>query len=188
MAQRSLAPFIQEWLGFYSFMGGAAATLLGVLFVAVSLNSDLILAGDRPQSKLRAELAFRNYISVLLSAALVHLPNIPNQVLGLSLSVQSAALAMFALVRLPKVPIFGDSTFGRWHHVRRLIPSFIAYALLLRGGMWIYIRPNADGFDFIGLAIIILLMSATVTSWELLTKIAEIRHAMNRQLPPPIDQ
>jgi len=66
---------VHEWHDFYVVAGGAAAALLGLLFVALTLNADLILTGNRTHLKRIAEQAFQNYTVVLISALLFAMPH-----------------------------------------------------------------------------------------------------------------
>jgi hypothetical protein len=57
---------MQVWFGFYAVAGGAAATLMGLLFVAVSINAAAILNEARGHLQRLAEQAFQNCATVLL--------------------------------------------------------------------------------------------------------------------------
>jgi hypothetical protein len=65
---------MQGWLEFYAVTAGAAATLLGLLFVAVSINATVILGEAREDSKRLVEQAFQNYLAVLLVSLLAIVP------------------------------------------------------------------------------------------------------------------
>ncbi len=54
---------LDSWHDFYIVLGGASATLVGLLFIAISLNADLIT--NRAQAPLRA-VASNTFISFLL--------------------------------------------------------------------------------------------------------------------------
>ncbi len=73
---------MQGWHDFYEMIGGAAATLLGLLFVSVSLNAEIILGPAHRHSKRLAEQAFQNYLCVLLVSLLVAFPGISMLSLG----------------------------------------------------------------------------------------------------------
>jgi len=45
MRPKQMLQALSEWHDFYLLTGTAAATLLGLLFVAVSLNAEIILSG-----------------------------------------------------------------------------------------------------------------------------------------------
>jgi len=55
MRSEQLLQALNEWHDFYLLTGTAAATLLGLLFVAVTLNAEVILSGARPHIKKIAE-------------------------------------------------------------------------------------------------------------------------------------
>lgn len=57
---------MQDWSGFYT-AAGAAATLLGLLFVAISINVESLAQGHENSRRL-AEQGFHNYFAVLVVA------------------------------------------------------------------------------------------------------------------------
>src|SRR5580698_8282029 len=72
-AQRGI---MQAWSTFYATIGAASATLLGLLFVAVSVNAKAALgSGDRLTTAM-TEQAFQNYLAVLLVALLALFPGV----------------------------------------------------------------------------------------------------------------
>ncbi len=152
-----------------------AATLLGLLFVAISLNADLILAGDRPQTKLRAEQAFQNYIGRFLSRSSSFSSD--GRARLLPSTTEAAVMVGFAAYRLAKSTRIPEAGFSVTHHWRRLLPSLIACGVMIYGGYLITIGSDRRGLTLVGIGTILLMVSATVTSWELLIRVAEIRHA-----------
>ncbi len=61
---------MQAWAGFYAAIAAASAALLGLLYVAVSINATAALGPDQPVSQRLAEQAFQNYLAVLMVALL----------------------------------------------------------------------------------------------------------------------
>lgn len=165
---------LHEWREFYSLEGAASATLMGLLFIAVALNADLILSGH-PKTKIRAEQAFQNYVSVLVMSQMLLFPKLPPQALSVSIVVQCTVMIAIASIRLVKTARSKEQEFDRNRPWGRMIPSIIAYGLIVYGGLNLTDPP---AFFDIGFGSIILLMTATATSWELLVRVAEIRHAM----------
>src|SRR5580698_10174066 len=76
---------MNAWHEFYDVVAGVAATLLGLLFVSVSLNAEAILGSGNKHSKRLAEQAFQNYLGVLVIALLVLIPGISEKDFGVSL-------------------------------------------------------------------------------------------------------
>lgn len=177
------ADALREWHDFYVLAGTAAATLLGLLFIAVTLNADLILAGNRPHIKRVAGQAFQNYIAVLLWAMLFLVADQPPHVLAVQAVTLSAVMLVWAIHRLRRALSMSDETFARSRTLRRLLPSVAAYILMLCFGWKLRQGLATDEAKVFAFAPILLLLAATGTSWDLLVRVAEIRHS---QPPPPL--
>ena len=167
---------ITEWKDYYNLQGTAGATLMGLLFVAVALNSDLILSNEHPQTKLRSEQAFQNYMTVVVISHIFLFPGVTRQAVALALILQSAIMVGLAAYRLFRTAQHRDDTVDPTHHWRRLLPSLVAHGLILYGCKRVLTKGEADAIQFLGFGTLLLLISATVTSWEMLVRIAEIRH------------
>ena len=118
---------MQAWQTFYELLGGAAATLLGLLFVSVSMNAQIILGSTHMQSRRLAEQAFQNYLAVLVVALLVSLPTIGHESLGytlLSITVIWSGWALVRLVSTLRNPIIGDT---RRNVVRRYLATIMGF-------------------------------------------------------------
>src|SRR4029077_3325685 len=62
------------WHDFYVTMGTASASLIGLLFVALSLNLDSIIGDSRDDLRAFAEQAFSSFSTVLLIAVFFLIP------------------------------------------------------------------------------------------------------------------
>jgi hypothetical protein len=180
MSENEVAHFLLVWRSFFGFEGSAAATLLGLLFVAVSLNADLILAGDRPNTKQLAEQAFQNYIAAFLISTLFLLPVLTLQEISAFLETEGPIMLIWSTLRVLRTGKTSDSGFSLFRTWLRLLPSLIAYAGLLVIGISINDGLTDHKAIVIAGASIILVISATRTSWDLLVRIAQIRHTMER--------
>ncbi|HEX4302809.1 MAG TPA: hypothetical protein VHZ78_08445 [Rhizomicrobium sp.] len=170
---------MQTWTTFYEMLGGAAATLLGLLFVSVSLNAEAILGAAHQHTKRLAEQAFQNYLCVLLISLLVCFPGMRPASLGQSVLWTTGIWAFWVVSRIYLVltgPVADES---RIRSLRRYITTFIGFGALICGGVMLLLGQG-DYTDFIGIGAILLLISATVVSWELLIRIAERRYAPRR--------
>jgi hypothetical protein len=170
---------LKDWHDFYVMGGAAAATLLGLLFVALSLNADLILSGKKPQLKYIAEQAFRNYLSILLIAFLMIAPFNSNQVFGQTLMSGVTAATIFTLYRLFAVLRHNRLHSSEIQIQQRILPAMIAYGATWLCGAQIsgLIQIDIAPVPFIAVAMLILLISATETAWDMLVRVAEVRHA-----------
>jgi len=158
--------------------GTAAATLIGLLFVAVTLNADLILAGARPHVKRIAEQAFSNYMVVLVASLLLLIPDQRARVAGAELGVLGALMGAWAVYRLVSALRMSDESFSKRRTQRRLLPSLMGFVLIIASSAQLLLRTgDADALSLVSSGILLLLIAATGTSWDLLVRVAEIRHA-----------
>jgi hypothetical protein len=163
---------MQAWQNFYEMLGGAAATLLGLLFVSVSMNAEIILGSTHLQSRRLAEQAFQNYLAVLVVGLLVCLPGNGHQSLGytlLSISAVWSAWALFRLVDTLRNRIIGDT---RRNVLRRYLATLFGFGMIAYAAIDLAIGKG-DQLTYIAVGAMLLLISATIASWELLTKVAE---------------
>jgi hypothetical protein len=163
---------MQAWQNFYEMLGGAGATLLGLLFVSVSMNADIILGSTHMQSRRLAEQAFQNYLAVLVVGLLVCLPGNGRDSLGytlLSISAMWAGWAAFRLVSTLRHPIIGDT---RRNVMRRYLATLAGLGMIAYAALDL-VTGKGDQMTYIAVGAMLLLISATIASWELLTKVAE---------------
>lgn len=170
-----------EWKEFYGLEGTASATLLGLLFVAVALNADLILAGGRTQTKIRAEQAFQNYVAVLFISQILLFPRLPQEFASVSLVTQGTVMIVYSFVRLIQTAKVTEPSSDRIHGWRRMISSLVAYGFIIFGAERMMHQNDDLVFYCVGFGTIFLLLSATLSSWELLIRVAELRHRVSRQ-------
>ena len=64
-----------EWSGFYTLVGGAAATLLGLLFVALSLRLNVFHDQALADIRAFATFTFNTFLLALVLAALAVAPH-----------------------------------------------------------------------------------------------------------------
>ncbi|HTT98987.1 MAG TPA: hypothetical protein VMF58_13120 [Rhizomicrobium sp.] len=163
---------MQAWQNFYEMLGGAGATLLGLLFVSVSMNADIILGSTHMQSRRLAEQAFQNYLAVLVVGLLVCLPGNSRQSLGYTLLSMSAIWTGWAVVRLGgtlRNPIISDT---RRNVVRRYLSTIVGLGMIGYAAFDL-VFGKGEQPTYIAIGAMLLLISATISSWELLTKVAE---------------
>lgn len=62
---------LQPWQSFYSTLAAVAATLAGLLFVALSLNLELLVRAEHEHTARIARQTFTMFLSVLVGALLL---------------------------------------------------------------------------------------------------------------------
>jgi hypothetical protein len=167
---------MQIWFEFYAVIGGATATLVGLLFVAVSINASAILSEAHESSKRLAEQALQNYLAVLLISLLALFPSLKLSELGFATLVLTAVWGVWVLMRLYLVLRRSHDAGWRLQPLRRQFLSLFGFIMLAFAAIRMALNLG-DSRNFFAIATIILLFSATRASWELMLTIAKVKHA-----------
>jgi hypothetical protein len=161
---------MQAWGGLYSVTAGAAATMLGLLFVAVSILGGAS-GGMHRNSRILAEQSFSNYLVVVLLSALALFPSLTSQELGVTALALTAVRMLWAAVRMYQAasePFIDDS---RWKSLRRQLPSLVGFALIILAAARLAINDGDPHTEFAA-GVVMLLFAATSMAWELLLRIS----------------
>jgi hypothetical protein len=164
----------ESWHDFYLTAGAAAATLIGLLFVGLSINLDAFTADEGTGLRLLAEQAFSNLIYVLLIALFVLIPSPDPQ----SLTIELVIIGLFGVGRVARRwRTFGTRTdrFGRRVYLlRRIGFPALASAGLIVVAVWMTADWLAAFFWLVGV-VLIYLMSAADSAWDLLVEVGRER-------------
>jgi hypothetical protein len=162
---------MQTWSGFYTVIGGASATLLGLLFVAVSINAAGILNEADGNSRRLAEQAFQNYVAVLSVSLLALFPSLTISEFGFVTLCVTAVSAIWVLVRLYLALIKPYERSSRLQSLRRQVISLAGLGMLIFAAARMALNKS-DSRNLLAASTIILLVAATRGSWILLLMIA----------------
>ncbi|HXL98649.1 MAG TPA: hypothetical protein VN932_01880 [Rhizomicrobium sp.] len=173
---------MQSWTDFYEMTGGAAATLLGLLFVSVSVNAQAILGATHQHPRRMAEQGFQNYLAVLMISLLVLFPHMDNRSLGISILCVVGIWAAWVLARMYSTLMGPRATESRFAAARRFLSSVIGYSILIYSAARMALGQG-DYHQLLAVSLILLLFSATAVSWELLTSIAREKSAAPKDPP-----
>src|SRR5271168_5478418 len=91
---------MQAWFNFYGVIGATAATLMGLLFVALSMNAVAALGRGPQGSRRLAEQAFENYLAVLMVSLLALFPDMTPTTFGRTVLLVIASWTVWVGVRL----------------------------------------------------------------------------------------
>ena len=162
---------MQAWFDFYAVIGAAAATLTGLLFVAMSMNAAAALGAGPHGSRRLAEQAFENYLAVLMVSLLALFPDMTLLIFGRITLIVTSTWALWVLVRLYQAAAEPSVHETRSLALRRHLSTMIGFGLLI----YAVARMALDGSDTrdtLAAANIVLLFSATEKAWGLLNRIA----------------
>jgi hypothetical protein len=179
------AETIASWTNFYMLTGSAAATLVGLIFVSVSLHIDFI-ASAKKDSELSAmaRLTFGNFLLILSFAFIFMVPSdtpmgigVPLLILGLWMLARTGRLWLtFGRNRRSEGRIFASNQVLREY----LIPGTVCYMVVVFVALEI-LQGNTYNLGWMVLVIIWLLISATRSAWDLMLQVAEMKKAKEQQ-------
>jgi steroid 5-alpha reductase family enzyme len=169
----------QAWHDYFGMLGAAAATLLGLLFVSVSINAEVILGSAHKHAMHLAEQAFHNYIAAVIVSLVAFLPGISNTSLGLTILCLSGLYAVRLLIRFYKAMRAPRVTDSRFDAVRRYSSTLIGFILLAVGGAQMALDNRVE--PIIAMGGLVLIVSATAISWQLLVRVAQTRYGAREE-------
>jgi hypothetical protein len=178
----SPAELLANWHDFYSLVGTASATLVGLMFVAASIGSNVFNEEHRAPMKAFITPTVVHFSAVLFVCLLVIIPNHGWRTLGGLLGAGGLAGVIYAgkiwfdvgFRRLFKVD-FSDRLFYA------LIPV-VGYLAVLAAAVLLVMRSAASA-DLIAAGLLILLLAGIRNAWDMTIWIA-IR-VPSGSAPPP---
>jgi hypothetical protein len=163
---------MQLWTQFYATVGAASAALLGLLFVAISINVSSARGLEDPASRRLTEQAFQNYLAVMMLAFVALFPGIKTTTFGAVTLVATASSSVWVVVRLYQTFSEGLKERSWISAVRGHLPSLIGFGILFVSALRMALNWD-EAFNSLAASALVLLFSATAASWELLWRIAK---------------
>jgi hypothetical protein len=155
----------EQWANFYVITSAAAATLLGLLFVVITLAAERGRK-DAPRIRIYLTPTVIYFSSVLLLSALLTVPN----------QTRLSAVTCICLEGIAGLGYSGSLAIrrgaGSAYYVERrdLFPyvvfPFAAYALMVAGGLLLFRRLQL-GLDLVAAGMLLLLGVAIRNSWTI---------------------
>lgn len=169
---------LQPWQSFYMLLGGASATLVGLMFIAISLGPGLWREEDRPilAPSLNAFLSptFIHFVYVLVTALVVLVPTLTESVFGGLLVITGLGSLGHIARNLPFVHgRYRAGSLDRsdlfWYS---LMPA-IAYILYLDAGIGLLrATPHRLALNGLAAASVLLIVIGVRNAWDLVVFLA----------------
>jgi hypothetical protein len=150
------------WQNFYLMVGGAAAALTGLIFVAVSLHSGSIMGNALHRDRAWASIA--SLISQLIIAAAVLVPAQPSTWLGIEILLVAffwCYRTAWAVRHFGPSMRSGDRGRARWQ--MEWIEWIVWLVALILGGVFVLVGGEI-GFDLLAIAMVGMFLSAVAAS------------------------
>lgn len=160
-----------DWSQFYATIAAASAALLGLLFVAVSVNAAAALGPKELVSRRLVEQAFQNYLAVMMVSLLALFPHIGARTFGGVTLAATASWSIWVFIRTAQAAAQRQPWRSRAAALRRHLSSLFGFTVMLVVALRLLMQWGAD-FSWLAAGMLVLLFSATSVSWELLSRIA----------------
>jgi hypothetical protein len=158
----------QRWRDFYILAGTAAATLVGLLFVGLSLHLRAVLS--RPEVRSLARVTLANFGLILFVYLFMTFPQGPS-----ATSPFLVGSGLFSLgVIAPSVVAAGRSrtqTLRRYQLVSRFGSSVLAYVGVIIAGVLLGRGSEAAALSWLLAVTLVLLVVSLRNSWDLLVSV-----------------
>ena len=166
------ADALQSWHDFYVTVGAAAATLVGLLFVGLSLHIRMVVAHHDVRSLARATLT--DFFVVLLVALLVLAPAGNSSTLATWL----IAIGVVSVLLVLRPALQGFRTrrqraLGLWVLITRFGLSALCLVGIGTMGVLFGRRDYENGLNGLLILVIVLLVVAVRNTWDLLVTVAD---------------
>jgi hypothetical protein len=164
---------VQEWQLFYATIAGSSATLVGLLFVALSVNPDAVNSAKDAGIRLLARQTFTTFLYII-GIALTFL--IPRQVplgIGLPLALISILGLRITLAELRAAQGSATQGTGVRNVLRRVALKVAAFLLLMAIALGVLVWANGAILGLMVAPMLILLISASLNTWVLLVAVQD---------------
>jgi hypothetical protein len=168
----SIEPVLASWAGFYGYLGAVAATLLGLLFVSVSLRLNIFQQQEVRDVRDFALLTFGTFFCLIVISGLFLIPHQTRLGFGLPLlALGVLGTAGSALVALETQRVNVDEFTPPWWALPAWALVVLTYlGMLVIGGL--VIGGWTGAIEWLVLVDAALLTIATASAWLLLSNAA----------------
>ena len=168
--ETEFADAVANWHDFYAAIAGAAATLVGLLFVALALSPS-VMRDDSPNgTRTWAGLTFHNFLVVLAIALTALIPDQTAAGMGIPLVI----IGVQGVYRVTRdVRLARQDPDPAWRGNRSL-SRFASPALAYLICSWAAVlafRTDEDAMGWLVAVIFLLVISASASCWDLLKEI-----------------
>jgi hypothetical protein len=163
---------VNVWHDFYIMVGTAAATLVGLLFVSLSLNVDAIAHPVNADLRALAEQTFFTFLYILSFAIVFLIPNQDPLGLGLPL-LFVGGFGLFSTVRhFLKTRSSHPRVWGSGNVARRFIMPLICFMAIILIAISV-LMGKTGGLYWLIPVMIVFIVAASINAWDLLLRLRE---------------
>lgn len=175
---RAFSDTLADWTGYYTLMGGVGATLLGLLFVAMSLRTDVFRRQEVEDVRDTAAFIFSTFLVAIAIAGLALAPHEAREPLAIAIALFGlsglCALAWVGRVwrRLNQGNLLGGLTGAGAGSTRAglifLLLAAAAYLILIATALLLW-RQHAAALGLLAVVEAVMLGIGTIFAWIFLS-------------------
>jgi small-conductance mechanosensitive channel len=164
-----LSHALLPWQNFYVLSGEAAATLTGLMFVAITFGSSLVTKETATSARAFLDPSYRHFVQVILTAFLATVPTMGATVLG-GICIGGAVFRLFGLIWVFREyreaqKKHGDVEASDW--ILAILLPLACHLVLLATGVG-FLEGNALALTGLAVVVIALVILGIHGAWELL--------------------
>jgi hypothetical protein len=163
---------VEGWHDFYLMIGTAAATLVGLLFVSLSLNADAIARQENADLRVLAAQTFTSFLNAVMLAVLFLIPSQVPLGLGLPLLGISGYGLYETVGRFLKTLRARPRAWGRGGVTRRFVVPTLCFVALTIIAVSVLLGQTG-GLYWLVPVMISLIVAASSNAWDLLLRLRE---------------
>lgn len=172
MTSASLGALAASWQNFYLLVGAAAATLVGLMFVAITFGSSMIKVDNPDAMRAFLDPTLGHFVQVLVTACIVVAPS-PGPALFGTLVIAVGVLRLATLVRIQRHMREAnrrahDVELSDW--ISGIFLPLVAYAVVAGCGV-AFVCGRAP-FGLLATATVVVLLNGIYGAWELMVWLA----------------
>jgi hypothetical protein len=168
---------LDSWREFYGLLGTAAAALVALLFVAVSIGTSVLTSTPESQANTRTYMSpvVFHYANILFLSLVALIPSQTWQSFGLTIGI--AAIGSFAYSVVITVRVHRNAISDLSDRIGYGIIPLLCYAAGVPSA-WLLLKQAPAGLDILAGAALLLLLINLRNAWDLMISLA--RHAAQR--------
>jgi hypothetical protein len=169
----AFAQAVESWHDFYHVIGDASAALMGLLFVSLSLNVQVITRRSNADLRLLAVQAFTSFLSTLMFTILFLIPDQGPMGLGWPMLGIDLILIYVTVNRILEARRNRPQAWGGLMYVLRFAVPIICFVAVMVIAVSV-LMGKTDGLIWFVPVVIVLFWIASVNAWDLLLKLGRM--------------
>ncbi len=157
---------LKEWQTFFFIIAGASGSLIGLMFVVISLASDRVLATAAQETRVYVTPTLIYFTSALVIGASMTVPAFSQTLIGLLTLIFGLSGAGYCASILIKTRHASRADWGAGDWVFHVSAPILSYLVLAAVGI-VLLTGNLEAIDALPAAMILLLVSGIRNSWDL---------------------